>query len=255
MATKRKNLSKKTRFEVFKRDSFTCQYCGRKAPDVVLEVDHIKPVSKGGDNNIINLITSCSSCNNGKSNIPLDVQDELAKNQKQLEELQERRTQMEMMVEWKEHLYSLTEEGAIMILDIFADKTQAKCNGGAKEQIIELINKFGFEEVLDATYIAIQTYYRGTSESVDKAFQKIGGICFTIKQREKDPFIDEKNYIKRTLINRGIAFSEGYFYKIMSESFEVAAPEDTAEMIKAAKECNSWSEFKAVINDLFERCY
>ena len=45
---KRKALSQKIRFEVFKRDSFTCQYCGRKAPDVVLQVDHIVPVAKGG---------------------------------------------------------------------------------------------------------------------------------------------------------------------------------------------------------------
>ena len=56
--TKRRKLSKKIRFEVFKRDNFTCQYCGRKAPDVVLEVDHIIPVAKGGKNNIMNLITS-----------------------------------------------------------------------------------------------------------------------------------------------------------------------------------------------------
>jgi len=48
MAQKRKAIPKKTRFEVFKRDSFTCQHCGRKAPDVVLQVDHLKPVSKGG---------------------------------------------------------------------------------------------------------------------------------------------------------------------------------------------------------------
>ena len=41
---KRKNLSKSVRFEVFKRDSFKCQYCGKSAPDVVLEVDHIIPV-------------------------------------------------------------------------------------------------------------------------------------------------------------------------------------------------------------------
>ena len=65
---KRKNLSKSVRFEVFKRDSFTCQYCGKSAPDVVLEVDHIIPVSKGGDNDISNLITSCFECNRGKSN-------------------------------------------------------------------------------------------------------------------------------------------------------------------------------------------
>lgn len=254
MATKRKNLSKKTRFEVFKRDSFTCQYCGRKAPDVVLEVDHIKPVSKGGDNNIINLITSCSSCNNGKSNIPLDVQDELAKNQKQLEELQERRTQMEMMVEWKERLYSLTEEGATMILDVFADKTNVNLNESAKSEIIGWIDKFGFEQVLDATYIAIQTYYKGTDESIDNTFNKIGGICFITKQREKDPFIDEKNYIKKILINRDVTFSEGSFYKTMNEIFEVADPDDTEEMIKAAKTCNTWFEFKNVVNELLKGC-
>lgn len=56
---KRRSLSKKKRFEVFKRDSFTCQYCGAKAPDVVLQCDHIKPVSKGGTDDILNLITSC----------------------------------------------------------------------------------------------------------------------------------------------------------------------------------------------------
>lgn len=36
---KRKGIPRSIRFEVFKRDMFTCQYCGRKAPDVILEVD------------------------------------------------------------------------------------------------------------------------------------------------------------------------------------------------------------------------
>lgn len=42
---KRKALSNRTRFEVFKRDKFTCQYCGAKAPDVVLQCDHIVAVA------------------------------------------------------------------------------------------------------------------------------------------------------------------------------------------------------------------
>ena len=46
----RKNISKKMRYEVFKRDSFRCQYCGRSAPEVILEADHIKPVAEGGKN-------------------------------------------------------------------------------------------------------------------------------------------------------------------------------------------------------------
>jgi len=60
-------LSKRKRFEVFKRDRFTCQYCGAKAPDVVLEVDHIHPVAEGGDDNEVNLTTACFGCNRGKS--------------------------------------------------------------------------------------------------------------------------------------------------------------------------------------------
>lgn len=77
--SKRQPLSKKIRFEVFKRDKFTCAYCGRKAPDVILEVDHIIPVAKGGDNNITNLITSCIDCNRGKRDIPLQVNETLEK--------------------------------------------------------------------------------------------------------------------------------------------------------------------------------
>lgn len=63
----RKPLSKKMRFDVFKRDGFQCQYCGTTPPAVVLEVDHIHPVSKGGKNRVDNLITSCFECNRGKA--------------------------------------------------------------------------------------------------------------------------------------------------------------------------------------------
>ena len=47
-ARKRKPLTRKQRFEIFKRDGFACLYCGRKAPEVELQVDHIVPVVAGG---------------------------------------------------------------------------------------------------------------------------------------------------------------------------------------------------------------
>lgn len=65
--SKRTPISKSKRFKVLKRDNYTCQYCGRSAPEVKLEIDHQKPVSKGGTNDINNLVTSCRSCNRGKS--------------------------------------------------------------------------------------------------------------------------------------------------------------------------------------------
>lgn len=64
-------ISVRTRFEVFKRDEFTCQYCGRKSPEVVLEADHIVPVAGGGSDDVVNLTTSCWECNSGKSDKPL----------------------------------------------------------------------------------------------------------------------------------------------------------------------------------------
>jgi hypothetical protein len=82
-----KMASKKTRFEVFKRDSFTCQYCGKTPPEVVLEIDHIDPKSNGGSNDINNYITACFECNRGKSDRLLtDVPDSVKLNIKRIKE-------------------------------------------------------------------------------------------------------------------------------------------------------------------------
>ena len=69
--SRRKNLTLGKRFEILKRDLFTCQYCGASAPDVELHVDHILPVSRGGTNNELNLVAACKSCNLAKRDQPL----------------------------------------------------------------------------------------------------------------------------------------------------------------------------------------
>jgi len=62
----RKGLSPQIRWQVLARDSFTCTYCGRRPPDVVLEVDHRVSVKDGGSNDPENLVAACSACNGGK---------------------------------------------------------------------------------------------------------------------------------------------------------------------------------------------
>jgi Zn-finger nucleic acid-binding protein len=61
------------RFLVFRKDNFTCRYCGRSPiiDGVSLECDHILPKSKGGKDDIENLITSCKDCNGGKLDVML----------------------------------------------------------------------------------------------------------------------------------------------------------------------------------------
>ena len=49
-----------TRFNVFLRDKFTCQYCGDKKN---LTFDHLLPKSKGGITDWENVVTACSTCN------------------------------------------------------------------------------------------------------------------------------------------------------------------------------------------------
>lgn len=55
---------KLTRREVFIRDNFTCQYCGRQGND--LTIDHIVPRSKGGAHTWENLVSACKACNHRK---------------------------------------------------------------------------------------------------------------------------------------------------------------------------------------------
>lgn len=64
-------ISKRLRFEVFKRDQFTCVYCGKTPPEVTLETDHLEPRASGGSHSIDNLVTACFDCNRGKAHIRL----------------------------------------------------------------------------------------------------------------------------------------------------------------------------------------
>ena len=51
---------------IFIRDNFTCQYCGKELPIKELTVDHVIPRSKGGKDTWDIVVTSCKTCNNKK---------------------------------------------------------------------------------------------------------------------------------------------------------------------------------------------
>jgi hypothetical protein len=80
-ATKRhrtsRNVSYRMRFLVMRRDDFKCRICGTSPainPGTVLDVDHIVPWAAGGETEMENLQTLCEPCNGGKSDSPMNVQ-------------------------------------------------------------------------------------------------------------------------------------------------------------------------------------
>ena len=55
------------RFRVLRRDGYTCRYCGARAPEVPLHVDHVVPWTEVRSHEEHNLVTACEVCNLGKS--------------------------------------------------------------------------------------------------------------------------------------------------------------------------------------------
>ena len=77
---KRRALTKSQRFDVLRRFNFCCFYCGLASPVVILHVDHLWPVSRGGSNHPSNLVASCTDCNLGKADSePSDMMIERAR--------------------------------------------------------------------------------------------------------------------------------------------------------------------------------
>lgn len=75
------SIRPRDRFLTFRRDNFTCQYCGRRPPEAVLECDHVIARSKGGTDDTGNLLTAGRECNIGKGThdgIDQDASDEAA---------------------------------------------------------------------------------------------------------------------------------------------------------------------------------
>ena len=68
-------MTSSLREEILERDDYTCQNCGisiKDEPNLLLEIDHIIPISKGGLTTEDNLQTLCWRCNRSKSNKLID---------------------------------------------------------------------------------------------------------------------------------------------------------------------------------------
>jgi hypothetical protein len=256
----REPIRKSVRFEVFKRDSFACQYCGEKAPDVVLEVDHITPVSDGGTNEILNLVTACRACNLGKSNKKLCDSASLDKSRAQAEDLQERRNQLEMIAQWHLSLLDVESEGVLHLERLWFSSVMqhdASLTDEAKDELRKLVRRFGYEQVCRAVTSAASRFLRkagaSDSEARSAAFWSIGKICATDRAEAKDPGVSRLFYIRGILRNRCQLINDGTCIALLKEARAAGVSVDWMEEL--AKVSNSWTQFRAPVEEELDAIY
>lgn len=181
------SIGKKLRFEIFKQDHFTCQYCGRKTPDVVLELDHIVPKAEGGTDDPTNLITSCFECNRGKGKTPLGE----LKARTDIEERKLLLAEQELQIREYNKLVAqkrrrLSKE-ANQVHEVFL-KMQGNVPGGpyrlnakAMVSVTRFTDKLGLDETTSSMELAFSRIYfcRSPSrENVEQTFLYFCGICW-----------------------------------------------------------------------------
>lgn len=167
-------ISKSLRFEVFKRDSFTCQYCGRQTPSVVLEIDHLIPKSKGGSDDINNLITSCFDCNRGKGNVPLAVLKITDTKKQEMQRLKEKQQQIEAYEKFVEE--QKAKEGQIIndINEYWSSlcENQFVLNENGLSSVRNFLRNLTPMEVKEAMSIASHSV-----EDIEERFRYFCGVC------------------------------------------------------------------------------
>lgn len=188
MAT-RKPLSKRTRFEVFKRDDFQCRYCGARAPSVLLHIDHVVAIANGGTNSIENLISACETCNLGKAArplgdksppIPQSAAETLAGRAEQLEAYRQ------AMSDWIEQQQSFRDDLAVAVYNaIWGHEDPGKMLPvESAVQAVAFVERLGFKKVLD---LASVTGRRSNQfYSWHKAWKYFCGCCWrAIREHEE----------------------------------------------------------------------
>lgn len=183
--TKRKATSKRLRFEVFKRDAFTCQYCGAQPPNVVLVCDHINPVKLGGLTTIDNLVTSCEACNQGKAANPLGA---IAKRPdadllflEMQQEIVELKRFQEAEIQRNELLRQIADSLQDSWMDITGDEYPPD-----QSMFIQLLHKYSPDIVKQAVLVAAKREADGLFRRVQDAIPYTWGVAKRISERMED---------------------------------------------------------------------
>lgn len=173
-----------------------------------------------------------------------------------MDELQERREQLELMMQWRESLRDLDQETVERLAGYWHTQTPGwTVSDQGKRNIKKWLQQFSADEICKAMDTAASSYLeydeaeKVTGDSWGVAFDKILGICRVNRASVKEPDLKQLYYIRGILRNR----IPGYFddskalqYLKNARSWEV--PID--ELNSMARSVKNWSGFTSEVGEL-----
>lgn len=242
------SLSKKLRFEIFERDGFCCQYCGKKPPETVLHVDHIVSKKDGGDDDVNNLICSCIDCNLGKSSKSLPKSP--SKYKKQIKNLEEKTAQLESFYEFLKK----KSKNEIDRMNVFqkaweeGSEGQSSLTDSGLESITRLLKKHTAEEIFESIKITWQKKWDKSDQ--DSQFPYMCGILKNMRLKKENPEkfeLHKKAYSVRATI-RGSCYgyiNDQIFWKWVNDGIDLDL------ISEKAIELSRWSDLSNFIHNNF----
>jgi DNA-directed RNA polymerase subunit RPC12/RpoP len=180
------SIGKRLRFEVFKRDGFACRYCGANPMSEVLQVDHVVPVSKGGTNDPVNLVTSCFSCNSGKSNVELG--ESRLPPSFSADAIKEHAEQTKEYLKAQKAMISARSDVSKEVEVYWLDVSGLELTGQQMASVRRFCGQLTLAEIIDSIDTAISRVPITTVSSFKKTFSYFCGICWNkIKTAKGEP--------------------------------------------------------------------
>ena len=241
--SKRKGIPKSVRFEVLKRDRFACRYCGAKAPDVLLVMDHVVPVAEGGGNDIMNLVAACEGCNQGKGARRLDDHGLAHAERAEADRLALEREQLRQLAEWRNGLrdsrletlaeYFRTNTGQVFT-DAGLDAFRKFLASGLRPPPSDV-------EVMDAIDVISTTH--------PFPAHPIAYLATVIRNARKymvRPELREFHYI-RGILRKRVIVNERRVMALLEEAVQRGmSPE---EIKQHAVDCRNWTDFRRRVGE------
>lgn len=177
-------VSKRIRFEIFKRDGFTCQYCGRKPPEVVLEVDHIHPRAEGGDDDEANLVTSCVDCNRGKGAKTLKEYSPRTDVDLAWLEVQQELAELKRYNEMKAARDAANDEACRLLKEHWQHHTRCTLDVPDEQMFRYWLREFGPDEVEYAINVMALRHEQQPFYSLNGMMRYVGGVLWKRRRGE-----------------------------------------------------------------------